>query len=87
MGSNPAADELLLSSSNLSGTSLKQVSHIDETIERALQLLAVYLRAKQIQSAKTKNSKKMAHSTMDSVLALHPAAPGSILGVPKNFSL
>ena len=27
------------------------------------------------------------HSTMDSVLASHPAAPGSILGVPKKFSL
>ena len=26
------------------------------------------------------------HSTMDSVLASHPAAPGSILGVPKIFS-
>ena len=24
---------------------------------------------------------------MDSVVALHPAAPGLILGVPKNFSL
>ena len=27
-----------------------------------------------------------AHSTMDGVLALHPAAPGLILGVPKKFS-
>ena len=27
-----------------------------------------------------------AHSTMDSILALYPAAPGSILGVPKIFS-
>ena len=27
------------------------------------------------------------HSTMDSVLALHPAAPGSILGVPKDFPM
>ena len=26
------------------------------------------------------------HSTMDSILALPPAAPGSILGVPKIFS-
>ena len=26
------------------------------------------------------------HSTMDSVLALYPEAPGSILGVPKIFS-
>ena len=25
-------------------------------------------------------------STMDSVLALHPAAPGWITGIPKNFS-
>ena len=25
-------------------------------------------------------------SSMDSVLALHPAAPGLIPGVPKNFS-
>ena len=25
--------------------------------------------------------------TKDSVLASHPAAPGSILGVPKTFSL
>jgi hypothetical protein len=25
------------------------------------------------------------HSTMDSTLASHPAAPGSILGVPKIF--
>ena len=25
-------------------------------------------------------------STMDSVLALHPAAPGLIPGIPKNFS-
>ena len=24
---------------------------------------------------------------MDSVLALHPAVKGSILGIPKNFSL
>ena len=29
---------------------------------------------------------KGAHSTMNSVLALHPATPSSILGVPKNFS-
>ena len=28
-----------------------------------------------------------AHSTTDSVLAPHPVAPGSILGVPKKFSL
>ena len=28
-----------------------------------------------------------AHSTMDSILALHPAASGLILGVPKNCSL
>ena len=27
-----------------------------------------------------------AHSTMDSGLASHPAAPGSIPGFPKNFS-
>ena len=27
------------------------------------------------------------HSTMDSVLALHPAALGSILGAPRNISL
>ena len=27
------------------------------------------------------------HSTMDSVLASHPAAPGLILGIPKKFSL
>ena len=27
------------------------------------------------------------YSTLDSVLALYPAAPGLILGVPKNFSL
>ena len=27
------------------------------------------------------------HSTMDSNFASHPAALGSILGVPKNFSL
>ena len=27
------------------------------------------------------------HSTMDSILALHPVAPGLILNVPKNFSL
>ena len=27
------------------------------------------------------------HSTMDSLLASHPAAPGSILSVPKNFAL
>ena len=27
------------------------------------------------------------HSTMDSGLVLHPAAPGSIFGVPKKFSL
>ena len=27
-----------------------------------------------------------AHSTMDSILALHSAAPGVIPGVPKNFS-
>ena len=26
------------------------------------------------------------HSTVDSILASHPAAPGSILGVPKIFS-
>ena len=26
------------------------------------------------------------HSTMDSILAMHPAAPGSIPGVPKVFS-
>ena len=26
------------------------------------------------------------HSIMDSVLAMHPAAPGSIPGVPKIFS-
>ena len=26
------------------------------------------------------------HSTLESFLALHPAALGSILGVPKNFS-
>ena len=25
----------------------------------------------------------MLHSTVDSILASHPAAPGSILGVPK----
>ena len=25
------------------------------------------------------------HSTMDSVLASHPAAPGSILGIPKDL--
>ena len=24
---------------------------------------------------------------MDSILALQPAAPGALLGVPKNFSL
>ena len=28
-----------------------------------------------------------AHCTMDTILALHPAAPGSILGVPKKFPL
>ena len=28
-----------------------------------------------------------AQSTMDRFLALHPAAPGSILDIPKNFSL
>ena len=33
------------------------------------------------------NIHKVMLSTMDSVLALHPAAPGLILGVPKNFSL
>ena len=27
------------------------------------------------------------YSTMDSVLATHPAAPGLILSIPKNFSL
>ena len=27
------------------------------------------------------------HSTIGSALALHPVAPGSILGIPKNFSL
>ena len=27
-----------------------------------------------------------AHSTVDSILASPPAAPGSILGVPKIFS-
>ena len=27
------------------------------------------------------------HSTIDSILASHPAAPGSVLGVPKNLSL
>ena len=27
------------------------------------------------------------HSTMYSVLALHPVVPGLTLGVPKNFSL
>ena len=26
------------------------------------------------------------HSTMDSILALHPAAPGLILHTPKSFS-
>ena len=26
------------------------------------------------------------HSTMDKILASHPAAPGSIPAVPKNFS-
>ena len=26
------------------------------------------------------------HGTMESILASHPAAPGSILGVPKQFS-
>ena len=26
------------------------------------------------------------HSTVDSILSSHPAAPGSILGVPKIFS-
>ena len=26
------------------------------------------------------------HSTMDGILASHPAAPGSIPGIPKNFS-
>ena len=26
------------------------------------------------------------HSTMDSALASHPAAPGLIPGIPKNFS-
>ena len=26
-------------------------------------------------------------STVDSILASLPAAPGSILGIPKNFSL
>ena len=27
------------------------------------------------------------HTTMESVLALHPLSLGSILGIPKNFSL
>ena len=27
------------------------------------------------------------HSTLDSLLALHPAAPGSILGLPKKITL
>ena len=27
------------------------------------------------------------NSTIESALALHPAAPGSILGIPKSFSL
>ena len=27
------------------------------------------------------------HSTMDSVLASHPAAPGSVLGVPEDFPM
>ena len=27
------------------------------------------------------------HSTMDSILASHPATPGLILGNPKNFSI
>ena len=27
-----------------------------------------------------------AHGTMDSVLALHPAAPGSIPGIPEVFT-
>ena len=28
-----------------------------------------------------------AHSTMDSILALHQVAPGEILSISKNFSL
>ena len=38
---------------------------------------------------KTKIKKKCggAHCTMNSVLALQPAAPNFILGVPKNFDL
>ena len=37
---------------------------------------------------KTKKLNRLgrAHSTIDSVLASHPAAPGSILGIPKKFS-
>ena len=27
-----------------------------------------------------------AHNAIDSILALHPVAPGSIPGIPKNFS-
>ena len=30
---------------------------------------------------------KDGHSTMDSILTLHPVAPGSILGARKKFSL
>ena len=32
------------------------------------------------------DKKTILDSTMDSILALHPAAPGLILGFPKNFS-
>ena len=34
----------------------------------------------------TKASNGGLHSTVDSILASHPAAPGSILGIPKIFS-
>ena len=36
---------------------------------------------------KTIKARGGAHSTMDSVLALHPAAPGLILGVPEDFPM
>ena len=65
-------------------TARKVLNHSVQTTDVAGRLVA--FNAAEQQELITCPKGEGDHSTMDSVLASHPAALGSIHGVPKNFS-